>query len=78
MAKIDGLFKIMFDRGASDLHLISGQAPILRLQGALERIEGHGVLEHDYLREILYEITRHQGTGWFTGRGPDGWGSMSL
>ncbi len=57
MAKIDGLFKIMFDRGASDLHLISGQTPILRLQGELERIEGHGVLEHDYLREILYEIT---------------------
>ena len=56
MAKIDGLFKVMFDRGASDLHLVAGQRPILRLQGELEGIEGHGVLEHDYLREMFYEI----------------------
>ena len=39
MAKIDALFKIMFDHGASDLHLPSGQKPTLRLRGEMERIE---------------------------------------
>ncbi len=35
MAKIDAFFKLMFDQGASDLHLVSGQQPILRLHGEL-------------------------------------------
>ena len=56
MPKIDALFKIMFDQGASDLHLVSGQMPVLRVQGELERVEGQGVLDHDGLREMLYEI----------------------
>ncbi len=57
MAKIDELFKVMFDHGASDLHLVSGQQPVLRLQGELERMEGYGALEPELLRELLYEIT---------------------
>ncbi len=65
MAKIDDLFKIMFDQGASDLHLVSGQTPVLRVQGELERIEGQGVLEHEYLRELLYEIAPPQKIGQF-------------
>lgn len=57
MAKIDGFFKIMFDQGASDLHLVSGQVPVLRLQGELERIEGQGILDHESLLEMAREIT---------------------
>ncbi len=57
MAKIDELFKVMFDYGASDLHLVSGQQPVIRLHGALERMEGYGILEPDFLLELLYEIT---------------------
>ncbi len=57
MAKIDELFKVMFDHGASDLHLVSGQQPVLRLHGALQRMDGYGVLEPDFLHELLYEIT---------------------
>lgn len=56
MAKIDALFKIMVEQGASDLHLVSGQKPVLRLQGELERIDGLDVLKHEALREMLYEI----------------------
>ncbi len=56
MAKIDALFKIMVEQGASDLHLVSGQKPVLRLQGELERIDGLDVLKHEPLREMLYEI----------------------
>jgi len=57
MAKIDDLFKLMSDHGASDLHLIAGQPPVLRVNGELERIGSHGVLTHDGLKELLYEIT---------------------
>jgi twitching motility protein PilT len=55
MAKIDAFFKLMFDSGASDLHLVSGQQPIVRLQGELERIK-YDQLENDGLRAMLYEI----------------------
>lgn len=56
MAKIDGFFKMMKELGASDLHLLSGQAPILRLHGDIERID-YPTLEPDELKRMLYEIT---------------------
>ncbi|MDH4186680.1 MAG: type IV pilus twitching motility protein PilT [Nitrospira sp.] len=56
MAKIDEFFKMMGEHGASDLHLISGQMPILRINGELERITGHGVLVSEELKQVLYEI----------------------
>src|SRR6266496_800314 len=55
MAKIDAFFKLMFDQGASDLHLVSGQQPVLRLHGELERVK-YKVLENDELKAMLYEI----------------------
>ena len=55
MAKIDAFFKLMFDQGASDLHLVSGQQPILRLYGDMERVK-YKVLEDGELKAMLYEI----------------------
>ena len=55
MAKIDAFFKLMHDQGASDLHLVSGQPPALRLRGDVERIK-YKVLENDDLKSMLYEI----------------------
>jgi twitching motility protein PilT len=55
MAKIDAFFKLMNDQGASDLHLISGQQPVLRIRGDLERVK-YKVLENDELKAMLYEI----------------------
>src|SRR5207253_11012341 len=55
MAKIDAFFKLMFDQGASDLRLTSGQQPILRLHGDMERIK-YKVLEDGELKTMLYEI----------------------
>src|SRR2546429_775486 len=55
MAKIDAFFKLMFDQGASDLHLTSGQQPIVRLHGDMERIK-YKVLEDGELKTMLYEI----------------------
>ena len=39
MAKIDAFFKLMNDQGASDLHLVAGQQPALRVRGEIERIK---------------------------------------
>ena len=55
MAKIDAFFKLMNDQGASDLHLVSGQPPALRLRGDIERIK-YKVLDDDELKAMLYEI----------------------
>lgn len=55
MAKIDAFFKLMNDQGASDLHLVSGQPPALRIRGDMERIK-YKVLENDELKAMLYEI----------------------
>ena len=56
MAKIDAFFKLMNEQGASDLHLMSGQPPALRIRGDIERIK-YKVLDNDDLRSMLYEIT---------------------
>ncbi len=55
MAQIDAFFKLMNEQGASDLHLISGQQPVLRIQGELERVK-YKALENDNLKAMLYEI----------------------
>ena len=55
MAKIDAFFKLMHDQGASDLHLISGQPPVLRIRGDMERVK-YKVLDNDELKAMLYEI----------------------
>src|SRR6266568_7703268 len=59
MAKIDAFFKLMNDQGASDLHLVSGQQPVMRLHGELERVK-YKVLENDELKAMLYEIAPEQ------------------
>jgi len=40
---------------ASDLHLASGNNPMLRINGELQRVE-HAPLENDDLKKMLYEI----------------------
>jgi twitching motility protein PilT len=55
MARIDTLFKMMKEQGASDLHLSTGAPPIFRLRGELEPLE-FKALSHEELKEIIYEI----------------------
>ncbi|MBN2256033.1 MAG: type IV pilus twitching motility protein PilT, partial [Deltaproteobacteria bacterium] len=55
MAKIDAFFKLMHEQGASDLHLVSGQQPVIRLRGDMERVKYHS-LDNDELKAMLYEI----------------------
>jgi twitching motility protein PilT len=56
MAQIDAFFKLMHEQGASDLHLIAGQQPVLRIQGELERVK-YKLMDNDSLKGMLYEIT---------------------
>ncbi len=56
MAKIDAFIHLMHEQGASDLHLISGQQPAIRIRGDIERIK-YDILTNDALKVLLYEIT---------------------
>lgn len=55
MAQIDAFFKLMNDEGASDLHMVAGQQPVLRIRGDMERVK-FKKMENDELRAMLYEI----------------------
>jgi twitching motility protein PilT len=55
MARIDAFFKLMNDQGASDLHLMAGQQPALRIRGEIERVK-YKVLDNNDLRSMIYEI----------------------
>jgi twitching motility protein PilT len=59
MAKIDAFFKLMNEQGASDLHLVAGSPPALRIRGDIERVK-YKVLDNDDLRAMLYEIAPEQ------------------
>lgn len=56
MAKIDAFFELMHKHSASDLHMVSGHPPTLRIHGDLERVK-YKVLDDNDLRAMLYEIT---------------------
>src|SRR5947207_5452195 len=45
----------MFEQSASDLHLSTGNPPILRIRGELQRVD-QPRLENDRLKTMLYEI----------------------
>jgi len=55
MAKIDAFFNLMFEQKASDLHMASGNPPILRIDGSMQRVD-YPPLESDTLKAMLYEI----------------------
>lgn len=55
MAKIDELFKIMVNRGASDLHLAAGSPPCIRLHGDIVKLEFKS-LNNDECQALIFEI----------------------
>jgi len=54
-AKIDAFFNLMFEQKASDLHVSTGNSPMLRINGELHRVD-FPPLENDALKAMLYEI----------------------
>ncbi len=55
MARIDSFLKFMREQDASDLHLSTGNPPMLRIHGELVRIDAPP-LENDDLKALVYEI----------------------
>ncbi len=59
MARIDAFFRLMNSQGASDLHMMAGSPPCLRIRGDIEPVK-YPELSHDELMEMLFEITPEQ------------------
>lgn len=55
MAKIDRLFQVLQQQGGSDLHLSSGNPPLIRVSGQLKPAMNQ-VLSHEQYKQLLYEI----------------------
>jgi twitching motility protein PilT len=55
MAKIDSLFKLMKQQGASDLHISTGAPPLFRLHGEMEKLN-YPPLTDQQARGLLFEI----------------------
>jgi twitching motility protein PilT len=55
MAKIDALFRLMKQQGASDLHISTGAPPIFRQHGEMERLN-YPPLSNEQAKALLYEI----------------------
>lgn len=53
---LDVALRQMIEVGASDLHLTSGVPPMIRLQGALQPLEGFPTLYPDSLQRSLYAV----------------------
>jgi len=67
MAKIDALFKLMKQQGASDLHISSGAPPIFRLNGEMEKLN-YPPLTDQQARALLFEILTDEQRAGFEGR----------
>jgi twitching motility protein PilT len=55
LARIDAIFKMVKEQGASDLHISTGAPPMLRVQGEIHPIE-YPQLTADQTRQLLYEM----------------------
>lgn len=54
--RINNLFKIACDNKASDLHLIVGQQPVIRINGNLKRIDNQLVLDKKEIEDLIFPI----------------------
>jgi twitching motility protein PilT len=53
---VDELFHLMEEKEASDLHLSSNVAPMMRIQGIMRTLDEYQVNDHDTLKKILWQI----------------------
>ncbi|MDX1631322.1 MAG: type IV pilus twitching motility protein PilT [Thermoanaerobaculia bacterium] len=56
MARLHELFRHCTEEGGSDLHLVTGLEPRIRVHGHLEPVEGWGTLTDGELRAMMQEI----------------------
>ena len=53
MAKIDRLLEIVKSANASDLHLIAGSVPMIRIDGQLEKTH-HRQLSGEEIKQLIF------------------------
>lgn len=53
---IKELLELTAKREASDLHLLTGHPPMLRIDGVLEQVPGEGVLSPEFLETLIYQL----------------------
>lgn len=53
---LDQLLQIAVDKKASDLHLIVGQPPIIRIDGVLHEVEKHKSLDQKAAKEMIFAV----------------------
>ncbi len=66
---LDELFRFMKEVEASDLHLSSGEAPILRIHGKIDRIADYKVHDHEMLQRVLFQIAPERNREQFEAEG---------
>ncbi len=53
---MDKLFDIAVTKGASDIHLVAGKPPLLRIFGEIVPIEGAKILTKDTVQELIFSL----------------------
>ena len=61
MAQIDAFFKLMNDEGASDLHMMAGQQPVLRIRG--DGAMAHVHVDHAFGARLQGHHRKRTGVG---------------
>ena len=56
MSYLNKCLRMMVDSHASDLYLVSGEAPVARIYGSLQRMTGESVLSNDFVVEIAKSL----------------------
>lgn len=56
MAQLDRIFKVMFERGASDLHLTCGMQPLIRESGEIRPIKEEAAVSAEAMHKLLSEL----------------------
>ena len=57
MAWLDSLFKLVVEKGASDLHISSNLKPMLRMDGEMAPIESQAAIAPTQMKQYLQEVT---------------------
>ena len=62
--EIGELLNIVIEEGASDLHIVVGRPPVLRIDGKLTSLEGYKELTKEDTQKLVFSITSpaHQQT----------------
>ncbi len=66
---MDELFRMMKTVEASDLHLSSDEAPIMRIHGKIDRLADYAVHDHDMLKRVLFPIAPERNREQFEAEG---------